>query len=425
MRELHALEKITQGALDKALGKHAMFMRGQVGGRRANFQYKNLSGLDFHNHDLSQADFTGSNLQYADLSLGTFKNACFFACDLRDADLSHGDFSRSDMRGACLSGANLSGSNLKEADMRDGEVIEKYKNSDLKAYKHKDTEGKRTTLCGARLGNADLSGIRGENADFSHADLSKTNIQNAKLRGASFHGANLTRADLSGSDIAYSDMKSAILSDTNFDFTENYAVDKANAITHDAIGKQISDTGKSFEELLDQHKLWIETAGKKGEQLDLSEFDLRNETELSLFPLTAIKAIKSIFLNLDLSRANIQSATLDGSDFRDCYMESADLRGSSFKNVSMMRANLKNSRLSPLLFKNPDGSKRAQRVNFSGADLRFVNFYDADLRDAIFMDADLTQADLRGADLRRADLTGAKLINTNFDGANLNGTIMD
>ena len=215
------------------------------------------------------------------------------------------------------------------------------------------------------------------------------------------------------------------MADTNFEFTENYAIDKENAITDESIGKKIEDTGKTFEELLDLHKLWIETAGKNGEQLDLSEFDLRNERELNLVPLTAIKAVKSTFLGLDLSRANIQSATLDGSDFRDCYMENADLRGSSLKDVSMTRANLRGARLSPLMFKNADGTKRIQRVNFSGADLRFASFRNADLRDTVFMGADLTQADLRETDLRRADFTGAKLVNTNMDDANLDGTIMD
>ena len=122
----------------------------------------------------------------------------------------------------------------------------------------------------------------------------------------------------------------------------------------------------------------------------------------------------------------MQSAMLDRSDFRDCYMEQIDLRGSSLVNAKMTRANLQAARLSPLQFEDKiTGNKTICRVNLSNADLRFANLQDIDLRDALLVGADLTHANLSRADLRRANFTGAILTNTCINDANLKNTIID
>jgi uncharacterized protein YjbI with pentapeptide repeats len=61
---------------------------------------------------------------------------------------------------------------------------------------------------------------------------------------------------------------------------------------------------------------------------------------LRTFPLTAIHAVGTNFLNQDLRHAELQSATFDRSDFRDCNLEKSDMRGSTFKYAQLTRANL-------------------------------------------------------------------------------------
>lgn len=420
-----SLPEITQDRLNFMLEKHAMFLRGQIGGQRAILQYKNLSGLNFHNHDLSQADFTGSKLTYADLSLGKYISSIFFGCDLRGADMSYANLSRADLRGATLSNANLSGADLTGADLRSGQIFQKVQKGDIQARPRAEGEGPKTILSGARLSHANLSKVRADNADFSNADLHKATLKNARFKNTHFEGSNLSHVDFTHSDLRYSNMKESILSDAIFQNVEQLGMQKDGAITNSDMGEKLNEEEATLEERLAAHTLWVNMAGQEGKQLDLSGFDLRSIEDLKYYPLTAIRAVESCFLNLDLSHISMQSATLDGSDFRDCYMENADLRGSSLKGSKFTRVNMRGARLSPLQFRGPNGTRRLARVDLSGSDLRYADLRDMDLRDAILMGVDLSYADLSNADLRRADLTGAKLANTTLDNAQLDKAIID
>ncbi len=423
--EPNDLPKVMQHELNEALEHHSMFLRGQTGGKRAMLKYKDFSNLDFHNHDLSHADFTGSMFVNSDLSLGIYKCACFFACDLRNADLSHSDLTRSDLRGAYLAGANLSGADLSDADMRSGKIMQDSKKKGLVNRERTGGRGSKTILTGARLTNANLTKVRANNADFTDADLSKATIQRANFSNTNLQGANLNKTDFTNSNLTKSNMKYSILSGAILDKTDSYGLDKSHSITNDDIGKKLKDMKTTLEELLKLHTKWVETAGKEGKRLNLSGYDLRDVNDLRKHPLTALLAQKTSFINLDLGNISLQSAILDKSDFRDCYMENIDLRGSSLKYTKLTRSNLQGAKLSPLQFKNKDGSIKLNRVDLSGADLRFANLKEIDLRDAILMGADLTYANLDNADLRRADLTGALIKETSLNGALLDGTIIN
>ena len=122
--------------------------------------------------------------------------------------------------------------------------------------------------------------------------------------------------------------------------TEKFGLDLEGAIHESDMGERIESLEKSVEELMQEHKSWIKTAGKDGSQLDLSGFDLRSVENLKDVPLTAIKAVAAIFVGQNLRKASMQSAIFDEADFRDCNLEGADLRGSSFKHVQMTRAQL-------------------------------------------------------------------------------------
>lgn len=419
-------EKITQSDLDKAIDKHAKFKRGVRGGLRANLKFKDMTGLKFKGANMEGSDFTGSILTGADLSYGNYVNASFYACDLRNANLEKANFKRADFRGAYVAGANLTGADLGLTDLREGKIMKNDAEGRISQMDLGKERAGKASFAGARMQETNLSGSRATDADFSEADLTGIIIKDADLRGVNFSGANLTHADLSGCDL-----RSANLADT---ITEGVILDNAEhdhgalngAIgSHKKIGELLKEKGVTLQEMIEKHAQWIKSSGREGEQMDISNTDMRSIVNLKDYPVTALKAINVSFIGLDLNDAQMQFCQFDNSDFRDCFLTEADLRGSRFINVKMNRANLRGANLSPLIFKRPDGTQRVERVNLSGADLRFVNLRDANLAHAVLMGSNLENADLSGVDLRKADLTGANIRNINLKGANTDGTVFD
>ncbi|MFN3826622.1 MAG: pentapeptide repeat-containing protein [Micavibrio sp.] len=422
------LEKITQRELDDIIHKHATFLKGIRGGARAVLKFKDLSHLDFHGGNLSQADFTGSLLNSANLAHGVFKGVSFFACDMRNANLEQADFSRADFRGAYVAGANLTGADLKSADMREGRLMERDEKGQMVDMQRANIPaGKthKTIFTGAKLTETNLSGSRASAADFSDADLSGVIVQHADFSGANLEGANLTNADFSGSDLSHSNLRSSIMSGTILQQTETGGANLREAITEDSMGSKLEELDKTLPELLKDHTAWVATAGTKGQRLDLSGFDLRHIPLIRTYSLTAVKAVGANFLRQNLENIEMQSALLDRADLRDTVMRRADLRGSSLKNAMLARADLSEANLSPLHFTNEEGMKWLQRVNLSGSNLRYAVLRGTNLTDAILMGVDLSYAVLIDCDLRRADLTGAVLDGADLSGALLTGAILD
>ncbi|HEY0901368.1 MAG TPA: pentapeptide repeat-containing protein [Micavibrio sp.] len=422
------LEKVSQRELDDIIQKHATFLKGIRGGARAVLKFKDLSHLDFHGCNLSQADFTGSLLNSADLSRGVFKGVSFFACDLRNANLEHADFSRADFRGAYVAGANLTGADLKSADMREGRLMERDQRGqmvDMARPGVPQQKSHKTVFTGAKLSETNLSGSRASSADFSDADLSGVIVKGADFSGANLEGANLTKADFTGTDLSRANLRSSIMSGTIMQLTETGGANLREAITDESMGTKLEELGKTLGELLEEHTAWVATAGTKGRRLDLSGFDLRHVPQLRHYSLTALKAIGANFLRQNLESIEMQSALLDRSDFRDTVLRRADLRGSTLKNAMIARADLSEANLSPLHFNNEDGSHWLQRTNLSGSNLRYAVLRGTNLTDSILMGVDLSYAVLIDCDLRRADLTGAILDGADLSGALLTGAVID
>lgn len=420
--------RYTQHELNEIVERHAYFLTGRRGGARAIIKFGDLSDLTLAGKDLSQADFTGSSLARCDLSRGIFGGTCFFSCDLRQADFSHASLARADFRGAHLAGANLTGANLDSADLREGKIMERGEfglmvNKALPSFpKGKDPT---TVFTGAKLTDTNMASVKAVAADFSDADLSGVILNQANLSDVNFDGANLSKVDFTGADLSRANLSNAIMSGAILRNAEMQETILDNVVRDEAMGKRLERGVRTLAEMLDLHRRWINTAGRQGQQMDLSGYDLRDIHNLWDYPLTAIKAVKSTFLGLTLERANIQSAVLDYSDFRDCRLARADLRGSSMKGVHMGRADLSGANLGPLKFDTPEGhGVRLQRTNLSGASIRFCNLKDCDLRDSILMGVDLSNSVLTGCDLRRADLTGAKLDGTNLEDALTEGAII-
>jgi hypothetical protein len=135
------------------------------------------------------------------------------------------------------------------------------------------------------------------------------------------------------------------------------------------IGLRKQNMTPELNQVLEQHKLWIETKGKEGVCADLTGADLTG-ADLTGADLTGA----------NLNGANLNGANLQGADLRAANLRGANLHGADFWGANLHGANLKN------------------------ADLRGANLKDANLKDANLWGANLT-----GAYLFRAILTDAIL----------------
>ena len=89
-----------------------------------------------------------------------------------------------------------------------------------------------------------------------------------------------------------------------------------------------------FAEVLDQHRVWVESGGKEGIQGDLSGANL-SEADLTGAVLQGAQMQKVRLRGADLSMANLRNANLVEADLRD-----TNLLGTEFSGSNMMGANL-------------------------------------------------------------------------------------
>ena len=113
-------------------------------------------------------------------------------------------------------------------------------------------------------------------------------------------------------------------------------------------------TQEELNQILQQHKLWIETDGNKGGCAVLKGTDL---------------------LGADLRHANLRAANLRAADLQGADLRAADLQGADLRFASLY-----------------------------GADLHYATLQSTDLRGADLRDANLYDTNLYGTDLCRAQL---------------------
>ncbi|MBY0356251.1 MAG: pentapeptide repeat-containing protein [Rickettsiales bacterium] len=139
-----------------------------------------------------------------------------------------------------------------------------------------------------------------------------------------------------------------------------------------------------FTQILQAHKLWLNSEGKEGRRANLKDTDLRHIS----------------FTGANLVQASLRGVNLEGVDLRGAQLHEAD-----FTEARLIGANLSNLQL--------------RRVNFASAMLDRAILDQADVSYSNFLNAQLNEASLRGANLERAVLRQAQIARTNFDGANL------
>ena len=157
-----------------------------------------------------------------------------------------------------------------------------------------------------------------------------------------------------------------------------------------------------LDEILKQHKLWLDSQGKSGARADLSGANL-SKADLSGADLRAAY----------LSEADLTGRNLSGANLSEAHMLGAHMRGAYLLGVDLSRANLHEA-----------GLQRAtlDRANLRGTDLSKANLSKADLIAADLSAADLSGANLNGTDLNAAHLSGADLSEADLTEAYLRGT---
>jgi len=412
------MDKISQQQLRQIIILHGKFLKGTTGGVRAIIKFKDLSGLDFRLADLTNADFSGSRFNGANLSQATCTSASFFACDLHKADLKAANFTRADFRGAEIIGADLTEAIFKHADFRQGYMLNyDSENPDEGWGQQGDTE-----FSGSTIRDTDLSNVMAQHTNFSDANLTGVTMHNADLQGADLSGANLTGTDFSGSSMARTKLEKAIVDDTNLNGVSGDISTLEDLMEEQKNRKKLDKKSqtKNLDILVRNHSLWVESAGKNGAQLNLTGYDLSKEKDLRKYPLSIIIAEDCVFTGLDLENASMQSSTLDKSDFQDCAAHGADFRASSFKSAIFTRADLSQADFSALKVE-----KKGETVSFQPSDLTKAKLAYANLEGTNFKDANLTGADFTHANLRGADFTDATIDGATFKGADLSETILE
>ena len=160
------------------------------------------------------------------------------------------------------------------------------------------------------------------------------------------------------------------------------------------IMKQMSE--KKIQEILNKHRVWIESNGNSGKKGDFSNLNLKGVN----------------FRGLDLSycqfqRSNLEQANLGGANLSFTNLSFADLQQANLGGATIIEANLTNA-------------------NLSRTKLGATNFFKSNLSNVNFAEAGLTGANLNKAILNNANLGGATLLSLqHLDKIDLSNTIFE
>jgi uncharacterized protein YjbI with pentapeptide repeats len=95
-----------------------------------------------------------------------------------------------------------------------------------------------------------------------------------------------------------------------------------------------SITAEQFAFILDEHKLWSETSGKRGSQADLRGTYLRDMN------LSGVELSLALMQGADLYRANLQGAYLIGANLTGADLDCADFSFADLRNAYLEDASI-------------------------------------------------------------------------------------
>ena len=175
-------------------------------------------------------------------------------------------------------------------------------------------------------------------------------------------------------------------------------------------------TRQELDDILAEHKHWIQSVRKSGTAMPLRNARLV-DANLSNANLPYANLSNADLSDADLRNANLRNADLSNANLRNADLSNANLSGANLSNANLFGANLSNA---DLIDADLIGADLID-ANLSNADLHDANLSDADLIGAVLFWAVLFRANLSDADLSDANLHGAYLSLANLSNANLHG----
>jgi uncharacterized protein YjbI with pentapeptide repeats len=167
-------------------------------------------------------------------------------------------------------------------------------------------------------------------------------------------------------------------------------------------------------QILEDHKLWVESDGNEGKFADLSRAILKNAI------LEGVVLRNANLRGADLQRAKLVNANLQEADLRETNLQEAYLNKANLQQAILRDANLHKANLWSANLQEADlwGAK-LRKAYLREANLQKASLWEADLEEAELWNANLQQASLRRVNLQRATLSGTILREANLQQANL------
>ncbi|MCU0731775.1 MAG: pentapeptide repeat-containing protein [Hyphomonas sp.] len=199
-------------------------------GDRPDLSARDLTYLDLSGLDFKGAALNGSNLYGTDLTSATLKGASLISARLDRAVLIKADLSGADLTRATIlrptiyadqhsklsdaprfAGANMSGirvqADLSGSDFRGADLT----GAHFDPLEARPGSGTLVTAYKNILKSCNFSGVRAQDADFTHAILMFSRFTGADLRGAKLNKTDLSMVDFSGADLTGADLTEADL----------------------------------------------------------------------------------------------------------------------------------------------------------------------------------------------------------------------
>ncbi len=289
---------------------------------------------------------------------------------LAGADLSGLDLSGLDLAGADLSGANLTGAKLDRAVLS---------GADLTRARLVGTELTGAHLAGVKLGEADLTGADLTGADATGADLTGAVGEGCVLREALLHRATATGAYLAGADLSEAHARGLNLDGANLR------------------GARLDGADLRRASLCEARLQGASAVGVQLDHADLTGLRASEGTRLADASLREASGPGSLWMDSDLTAADLSYARLPGADFTRAVLEGAELYAADLRRARLRKARLRDAGMSETnLFQ-----ANLERADLAGADLSGSNLYGAET-----LNARIEDTETEGANLRRTKLAG-------------------
>ncbi len=375
---------VGEGDMMVILVRHRAFVKGDTRGLKADFSFKDISGVSFTKEKLEGVSFKGANLAKGSFKHCDLSGSDFFGADLDGADLSGSNLAGADFRGANLHRATLSNTNLRGADFRISSAVN---GTVSRSACLSEAKIDHAILCQANLSDCDMSGADLVDADLSGADLSQTVLLGADLSGASLNDARLSNTVLELSRLTEHQIG-------QIGSTDGIAKPTYKEISADELSR-----------LVKSHGQWIVTGGAKGKRLDLSGVSIVG-MEIDTKSLAGARMRKC-----NLSGIDLQEKILDMVDFSYSDLSRTNLTGTSLRGTNLRSADLSNAILCT--------------ARFDQMPLEANRHWPSNLGHAILCGADLTGASFSGSIMTKADVRGCSTSRTTFIGVDLTTAKMD